>query len=595
MDASVCDCIGSGSMTGGSKDDIPTLEKALVWLAGCCDGAQSTDGLGFNKFDAEFGKKMAEKVTNGEQLSDYEYKNVHKMLEKYNKQLVPAGFDIRLIPNKQPSKTRPGGNEATKIPRLEVIIANEILKNNTVRTVKESKTILRKMENAGWSEFPELEIGVLAQEIGGRDATNNVIVNEVIGKIQRENLISMDDFERCPELLMDANGNVFNVLTRQFEDISDRNDVTIVHKIGTVFDPEAPIPEDFLTSVELSFPDRIERLCLQEHVGSGFYRVMKFDKMLVILGETRNGKTTFMEIIEAVAGSENISSIPLQELTMRFKSYNLWRKLFNVGDDLSSASMKDAGTIKVLTGGAKTNIERKFGQQFDAQIYAKGIYGCNLLPAAPNKDDSGYYTKFLLISAPNTFLLPNEIGVDGLGEGQYLADPDLVDKLTEDPKMLSGILNWCLEGLERLEKQRGYSMQITNEENQVKYDTMSEPSGDLSTFIRQICDQVVGCTERKADLQALYNLYSRSRKIPLSSTTSFNKHLNKIGINPKYRVENYKIDPKIDMNDAKNKKPFILKDISLKVGWEKTKEFWETAIKISEEMAKDTRSMHNEN
>ena len=80
----------------------PTLEDAVVWLAASCDGAKSSDGKGFNKFDAAFGTAMAEKVISGGQLSDQEYRDIYKMLGKYNKQLVAAGMDIRLIPEKRP-------------------------------------------------------------------------------------------------------------------------------------------------------------------------------------------------------------------------------------------------------------------------------------------------------------------------------------------------------------------------------------------------------------------------------------------------------------------------------------------------------------
>ena len=81
----------------------PTLENALLFLADRCDCAQSTDGQGFNKFDADFGKTMAVKVRNGEKLTPQEYKDVYRMLKTYNNnQLIPAGMDIRLIPKDPP-------------------------------------------------------------------------------------------------------------------------------------------------------------------------------------------------------------------------------------------------------------------------------------------------------------------------------------------------------------------------------------------------------------------------------------------------------------------------------------------------------------
>jgi hypothetical protein len=80
----------------------PTLEDALLFIAGRCDGAHTTDGQGFNKLDTTFGKAMADKVRTGKRLSRQEYKDVYKMLKNYNnKQLIPADMDLRLIPKEQ--------------------------------------------------------------------------------------------------------------------------------------------------------------------------------------------------------------------------------------------------------------------------------------------------------------------------------------------------------------------------------------------------------------------------------------------------------------------------------------------------------------
>lgn len=80
----------------------PSLEDALLFIADRCDGAHSTDGQGFNKLDATFGKAMAGKVRSGKRLSVQEYKDAYAMLKKYNKQLVEKQMDIRLIPKEQP-------------------------------------------------------------------------------------------------------------------------------------------------------------------------------------------------------------------------------------------------------------------------------------------------------------------------------------------------------------------------------------------------------------------------------------------------------------------------------------------------------------
>jgi phage/plasmid-associated DNA primase len=457
-------------------------------------------------------------------------------------------------------------DEEDEVPLLEVIITNKILETHTLRTVKESKAIL-ELKKGGWKEISELEISALAQEIGGRNNTSNDVVREVIGRIQRENLISIEDFERRPDLFMDGNGNVFSSTSRKFEDVSNQKDVIVMHKIDAIFDPSIPIPPEWEALVERTIPHDEERLTFQEHMGSGFYRQMVYDKTYIIIGGTRNGKTTIGEIIERVAGKNNVSHITLQDMAETFRPYDLLMKLYNFGDDISKDAMKDGSVFKALNGGASIYVEKKYMQGFNAGIYAKQFYGCNTLPPAPDKNDDGYYSKILLGSAPHTFLLPNEIGPDGLLDGQYNADPDLVEKMTTDPKMLSGILNWMLEGLARLMTQKGYSLKMTLEEGKVRYDAMAATTEDLTKLINQICNTSLSAKMRKADLFELTKRYCTARKIPSPSLTGFNKTLKNIGYDPKFQVKDYPVPPQVDMKDKDTKKPYIIKGLELKNNW----------------------------
>ena len=126
----------------------PTLEDALLFLAGRCGSAQNSDGQGFNKHDAAFGKSMAEKVLGGQSLSPQEYKDVYKMLRTYNNnQLIPAGMDIRLIP-KDPPEMQAKPKEETKVqPTPDAIIsAREILsQRNPIQAHVDYATKIKKV------------------------------------------------------------------------------------------------------------------------------------------------------------------------------------------------------------------------------------------------------------------------------------------------------------------------------------------------------------------------------------------------------------------------------------------------------------------
>lgn len=64
------------------------LEKAVQTLAGVCDGAVAIDGQGFNRFDAPFGRSLAE----SEEWTAKQRRAAWQMLGKYRDQLATAGI-----------------------------------------------------------------------------------------------------------------------------------------------------------------------------------------------------------------------------------------------------------------------------------------------------------------------------------------------------------------------------------------------------------------------------------------------------------------------------------------------------------------------
>ena len=502
--------------------------------------------------------------------ADYRQRTIQAALEFVKEAYAPMG------------KGRKKGKKT-----LAAIVATAMLEKYTLRTIRENSTILVLEPGGGWRDFEDSEIGALVQKIAGRDQTTNAMVVEVIGKLKRENLISIDDFERRPDLLMDASGKVFSSLACNVVDINTLKDVVVAHKIGAVFDPTAPVPPEFLKMVSDIIPEAEERSSLQEHVGSGFHRVAKFKKAVVLVGGNDSGKTTLMEVIKAVAGEDNVSAVPLQDMAKTYRPYAMWRKLFNFGDDLNKEALRNVGSFKAQTGGSSITIEKKYGDPIEVYLYAKNWYNCNLLPPAVDKDDEGYYSRFLLIHTPHKFLLRNKIGKDGLQEGEFLADPELLGELTGDPQKLSGILNWCLEGLARLESQQCYSLKMTDEENQVRYDAMAAPVGDLEEFMQMICSREDSSQiMRKADFVWLYTRYCRARKIPAPTLQKVNKGLKTIGFNPNIRIPNYKCAPLVDREDLSKSSPYILRGIAVKTNWTEILAMWESIIQANEKDSK---------
>lgn len=70
------------------------LEQAILFLAGRCDGANSWDGQGFNKFDTGFGRWLAERIESKQPILKSHAEAVLRMLGKYSKQLERADLTL---------------------------------------------------------------------------------------------------------------------------------------------------------------------------------------------------------------------------------------------------------------------------------------------------------------------------------------------------------------------------------------------------------------------------------------------------------------------------------------------------------------------
>lgn len=73
---------------------MTNIQEAVVMLSRLCDGASSTDGQGFNKFDADFGHSLASQP----RWSFKQSRAAHMMLRKYSGQLTGLGIDYGAIP-----------------------------------------------------------------------------------------------------------------------------------------------------------------------------------------------------------------------------------------------------------------------------------------------------------------------------------------------------------------------------------------------------------------------------------------------------------------------------------------------------------------
>lgn len=135
-------------------------------------------------------------------------------------------------------------------------------------------------------------------------------------------------------------------------------------------------------------------------------------------------------------GDGAVSRVLLHELDDPFERAHLHGKLVNIGDDIRGDWLPDTSAFRqVVSGRGKIHARHPYERPFEFYRKAKMFFSANMLP----KHQGG--PEFLDRFEPIRFLFNGE------------PDPRLIEKLTT-PAETSGILNWALEGYEKLLKGR---------------------------------------------------------------------------------------------------------------------------------------------
>ncbi len=232
------------------------------------------------------------------------------------------------------------------------------------------------------------------------------------------------------------------------------------------FDAQATCPL-WLSFLERVLPEEKSRMVLGEFLGYTLMTSHRHEKMLWFYGQGQNGKSVTLEIIEALLGSDNYSTLNLSDLSNDdVKRAGFEGKLMNI----SSENGKDVNPsiLKQLCSGERVLIKHLYSDPRETKNYGKLLASFNTLPLAENTVG---YMRRLIIMPYNVTITKEEL------------DKHLVEKLKCE---LSGILNWVLEGALRLMKNDCFTESPTCEEALQRYRLNSD---SVCLFLSEMCEK----------------------------------------------------------------------------------------------------------
>lgn len=104
-------------------------------------------------------------------------------------------------------------------------------------------------------------------------------------------------------------------------------------------------------------------------------------KALLLFGPSRSGKSTYLRLLEKVAGLDNVSAVTLHELSEdHFAAAQLYGKVLNTAADLSARHVEDISRFKMMTGEDRIRGNRKYGKDFFFVNQALFAFSTNEIP-----------------------------------------------------------------------------------------------------------------------------------------------------------------------------------------------------------------------
>lgn len=332
--------------------------------------------------------------------------------------------------------------------------------------------------------------------------TSTHYINEVVNYVACSTYIFPEQINQDPYLINLKNG-FYNLREKRL--IPHTPEIFSVTQIPVEYDPKAdcPLIKKFVS--EIVEPKNVA--VLQELVGYCLWKDYHIQKAFMFIGEGKNGKSTFIKLLYSFLGSENVSSVALQELEQSFAKASLYGKMANLYPDISNKALTQTGTFKALTGGDSISAEFKFKDRFNFINFAKLIFSCNKIPETRDFT-TAFFRRWIIINFPYKF--------EGRNDDKFL-----INKLTTREE-LSGMFNWALEGLERLLKNNEFTNTKSDEEMEIRYKKLSS---SVAGFLMDCCEIDTESALRKDELYLAYCNYCREMQLIADSKETFYRKL----------------------------------------------------------------------
>lgn len=337
--------------------------------------------------------------------------------------------------------------------------------------------------NGKWEQVYEVELIVqLSKRVPRMMAMPMPSRKQVIDNLKLLKFVHLKEFNLAESL------NLQNGMVNPYDGVISRHDKKFYSTLQLPYEynQEADCSLWLKTLSEI-FEGNTDKLeTLQEFMGYCLTKDVRQEKALLLLGDSRSGKSTIINTLRHVVGVKNCSAVPLKFLVNPQYTAQMVSKLINVDTDVSARAIEFEDEFKKITTGEEINCNQKFIPAFTFNPYCKIVMAANDFPRITDHS-SAFYKRLILIPCDRVFTEQEQ-------------NKDLRNELLKE---LPGILNWSIIGLRRLTERKRF------ERKQFMIDALEElreDSNPVEVFFRE---HVVARVDDDVELEKgfLYDKY----------------------------------------------------------------------------------------
>jgi putative DNA primase/helicase len=296
---------------------------------------------------------------------------------------------------------------------------------------------------------------------GGEEVITANKVSSVMKLAAQERTRFPEELNSCPEGCFAVRNGILDLEKGKL--YPHRQGHLITSQTPHPYIPGAECPE-WMQWLEERQEDEATRAQIQEIFGYCLATGINYHSFFFFFGDGGTGKSTCVDTLEFLVGSDNKVALELTELDNPFTRAQLVGKSLFLAKELTTRSFKHIGMIKAIVSGDPIYVDVKFGTGFDFRPKGRLVMESNVIAATPDSS-GGFERRFIQVNFDKPIVRKEMV---------Y----NYQERFLEE---MPGILNWSLEGYRRLLERGRFEH---TERSQAATDDLMKHRAGLQMFIK---------------------------------------------------------------------------------------------------------------